>query len=448
LRDDVIAMNADTGQELRVDLVFDGQVLAGFDPAHVQRAVAERFKLDDQRCERMFSGVPHVVKRAMTQDDARRYIELFATLGARLRPQGSAATSGGTAAASAPGPGRDRPAPMARPPASPTRPPAVPPASSSRTSPATLAASTPPTPRATDAASMPELALVPAEAAAAVAPPHDPGPRPAARPRERERERERDSDMPVQTMVIVDAPPSVFGAGLSGRLARRPYGAAALFGWAAMRWGLTGLLHHPRPAVAFLIGLGMLLAALWTFRLTVLRLHDVGLSGWWVLVGAVPLVGTVAGLLLGMVPGSRGDNRHGAEPDPGNPVLRMVVVVAVACIGAGFRHGLWVDDGGGARGAASALATPAADEAPQRPTDDDLSAMLKSPKARQDFRVAYWPAADHKAFASSDSGASGWSAGAGSADAARTQALAECEKSRDAYSSECKVVNVDGDWAD
>jgi len=250
-------------------------------------------------------------------------------------------------------------------------------------------------------------------------------------------------------MVVVDAPPSVFGVGLSGRLARRPYGAAALFGWAALRWGLTGLLHHPRPGLVFLIGLGMVIAALWTFRLTVLRLHDVGLSGWWVLVGAVPLVGTVAGLLLGMVPGSRGDNRYGAEPDAGNPVLRMVVVVAVACIGAGFRHGLAFDDGGfGTRGATSARSTPAADEAPQLPTDDELSAFLKSPQARHDFREAYWPAANHKAFASSDSGASGWSAGAVSADAARTQALAECEKSRDAYSAECKVLSVDGDWAD
>jgi len=130
-------------------------------------------------------------------------------------------------------------------------------------------------------------------------------------------------------------------------------------------------------------------------------------------------------------------------------VLRMVVVVAVACIGAGFRHGLSFDDaGGGARAGSSAVTTSAVDEAPQVPTDDDLSAFLKSPRARHDFRAAYWPAANHKAFASSDGGASGWSAGAGSADAARTQALAECEKSRDAYSSECKVVSVDGDWAD
>jgi uncharacterized membrane protein YhaH (DUF805 family) len=295
-------------------------------------------------------------------------------------------------------------------------------------------------------AAPPGLALVPVEAGGATAAgaPAEPARPPAGRPRDRD----RDSELPVAPMIVVDAPPSVFGVGLSGRLARRPYGAAALFGWAAMRWGLMGILHHPRPAVVFLIGLGMLVAALWTFRLTVLRLHDVGLSAWWVLVGAVPLVGTLAGLLLGMVPGSQGDNRFGAEPDPGSPVLRMVVAVAVACIGAGFRHGLWVDDGIGSHVPASALSAPAADEAPQLPTDDDLSIFMKSPKARRDFREAYWPAPNHKAFASSDSGASGWATGAGSADAARTQALAECEKTRDAYSSECKVISVDGDWAD
>lgn len=428
----LLAMNANVQPDLKVDLVFKGQVLAGFDPEQVKRAVGDFFKLDDQKRERMFSGGPQVIKRGMAPDDAARYVDLFAKLGARLHPQGSATPA--TAAAKAPADAAPavvaavRPAPLPVP----------------HRAPPAAASHRPVQDAARTAAVAPSgLALVPVDEPGAPAPPEQ-----AAPPRATPRSRERDSEPPFERMVVVDAPPSVFGVGLSGRLARRPYGAAALFGWAALRWGLMGILHHPRPAVVLLIGLGMIVAALWTFRLTVLRLHDVGLSGWWVLVGAVPLVGTVAGLLLGMVPGSHGDNRHGAEPDPGNPVLRMVVVVAVACIGAGFRHGLWLDDGGGARGAASALAISQADEAPQMPTDDDLSAFLKSPKARHDFRTAYWPATSHKAFASSDSGASGWSAGAGSADAARSQALAECDKARDAYSSECKVISVDAEWAD
>jgi len=426
-------MNANMQPDLKVDLVFKGQVLAGFDPEQVKRAVGDFFKLDDHKRERMFSGGPQVIKRGMAPDDAARYVDLFAKLGARLHPQGSATPPVAQAPAIAPAPAvvaAARPAPLPVPHR------ALPAAASHRpvqdaSGPAAAAAPS-------------GLGLVPVDQPAAQAPAEQ-----AAPPRASARSRERDSEPPIESMVIVDAPPSVFGVGLSGRLARRPYGAAALFGWAALRWGLMAILHHPRPAVVFLIGLGMIVAALWTFRLTVLRLHDIGLPGWWVLVGAVPLVGTVAGLLLGMVPGSQGDNRYGAEPDPGNPVLRMVVVVAVACIGAGFRHGLAFDGGGfGARGAVGTLATSAADDAPQVPSDDDLSAVLKSPKARHDFREAYWPAASHKAFASSDSGASGWSAGAGSADAARTQALAECEKARDAYSAECKLVSVDDDWAD
>jgi len=93
-------------------------------------------------------------------------------------------------------------------------------------------------------------------------------------------------------------------------------------------------------------------------------------------------------------------------------------------------------------------ATSTTDDAPQAPTDDELAAFLKSPKARHDFREGYWPAKGHKAFAGSDSGASGWSADAGSADAARAQALAQCDKARDAYSSECKTLSVDGEWAE
>ncbi|HEY8975658.1 MAG TPA: hypothetical protein VIN75_15675, partial [Burkholderiaceae bacterium] len=141
--DDAIAMNANLGQDLRVDLVFDGQVLPGFDPAQVQSAVAERFKLDDQRRERMFSGVPYVVKRAMTPEDATRYIDLFAALGARLRPQGSAARGDARPAAPAAmaGPSRDTPSSPTRPPVRPAQAsPGSTPGSPSRPAPRAMAA--------------------------------------------------------------------------------------------------------------------------------------------------------------------------------------------------------------------------------------------------------------------------------------------------------------------
>ena len=416
-------MNAKADPALSVDLVFDGQVLAGFDPEQVKRAIGDFFKLDEQRRDRMFSGAPQVIKRGLAPEEASRYIALFEKLGGRLHPRNNAAPA--DPGASGPAAVHVRQAPAR---------------------PATAQAPAPaPEPAPAVAPAAPQLALMPTpERAPAV----DAGERRrAARTTPDTAPPSRHSALPAETMVVMDAPPSVFGVGLSGRLARRPNGAAALFGWAAMRWGLMGLAHHPHRGVAVLIGLGMLVAALWTFRLTLLRLHDIGISGWWVLLGLVPIVGTLAGILLSLVPGSTGDNRFGAEPDPGSRVLRMLVVVAVLCIGAGFRHGLLPGGGAGDLETTAPGATQADGPAPA-PTDDELSGVLKSAKARNEFRDAYWPAKGHKAFAASDSGAWGWSSDAGTADAAKADALAQCEKLRDVYSSECRPLNVDGEWAE
>jgi len=422
-------MSVSRVQPLRVDLVFTGQVLAGFDREQVKRAIGDFFKLDELRRDRMFSGAPQVIKRGLAPEDASRYIALFEKMGGRLQAHGDGVPAAAVAAEAPVMPA----APLAReaPPAAAKPGPRTPPSSP------VVAASTVAAPTA------PALELLPVQPS--------PAPAPEARPRSdasSRRLRDDDDDPPIAAMVVVEAPPPVLGIGLAGRLARRPYGAAALFGWAAMRWAVAGLLHHPRPIVAVLIGLGLLVAALWTFRLTILRLHDIGLPGWWVLLGAVPIVGTLAGVLLAMVPGSHGDNRFGAEPDPGSPILRLVVTVAVLVIGAGFRHGLMVDALGPGSGAAALQNASPADAAAQALSDDELATMIKSPSARHDFREGYWPARGHKAFASSDSGPWGWSGDAGTADAARAQALDACERKRDAYSSECKTVHVDGEWAD
>ncbi len=91
-------MTANVQDVVRVDLVFEGQLLAGFERDQVRRALAERFKLDDARLDRMFAGAPYVLKRDVAPDDASRYIALFAKLGARLMAKD------GSAAAKAPAP--------------------------------------------------------------------------------------------------------------------------------------------------------------------------------------------------------------------------------------------------------------------------------------------------------------------------------------------------------
>ena len=44
------------------------------------------------------------------------------------------------------------------------------------------------------------------------------------------------------------------------------------------------------------------------------RLHDSGKSGWWVLIGFVPLVGAIVLLVLTVLDSDRGENKHGASP--------------------------------------------------------------------------------------------------------------------------------------
>jgi uncharacterized membrane protein YhaH (DUF805 family) len=49
---------------------------------------------------------------------------------------------------------------------------------------------------------------------------------------------------------------------------------------------------------------------------SVRRLHDIDRTGWWLLLGLVPLVGLVVLLVWWCTKGSRGYNRFGADPQP------------------------------------------------------------------------------------------------------------------------------------
>lgn len=45
------------------------------------------------------------------------------------------------------------------------------------------------------------------------------------------------------------------------------------------------------------------------------RLHDTDRSGWWQLIGLIPLVGGVVLLVFFALQGTRGDNRFGEDPN-------------------------------------------------------------------------------------------------------------------------------------
>ena len=67
------------------------------------------------------------------------------------------------------------------------------------------------------------------------------------------------------------------------------------------------------------------------------RLHDIGWSGWLLLVTLVPIVGGVFSLLLFIIPGSTEANRFGPPPPPNSRAVKILALswVAIIVIGIG-----------------------------------------------------------------------------------------------------------------
>jgi uncharacterized membrane protein YhaH (DUF805 family) len=62
--------------------------------------------------------------------------------------------------------------------------------------------------------------------------------------------------------------------------------------------------------VTIIVALALLLPSL---AVSARRLHDTGKSGWWILLGIIPLVGFIV-LLVFYVQDSHGDNKYGPNP--------------------------------------------------------------------------------------------------------------------------------------
>lgn len=61
-------------------------------------------------------------------------------------------------------------------------------------------------------------------------------------------------------------------------------------------------------------GLYSLAVLIPSLAVTVRRLHDIDRSGWWILIGLIPLVGAIVLLVFACLEGTRGPNRHGMDP--------------------------------------------------------------------------------------------------------------------------------------
>ncbi len=77
--------------------------------------------------------------------------------------------------------------------------------------------------------------------------------------------------------------------------------------------GVTGTLSEEH-GFGLLGGLYMLAVLLPSLAVGVRRLHDIGRSGWLLLIGIVPIVGAIALLILACLDSQPGDNEYGPNP--------------------------------------------------------------------------------------------------------------------------------------
>lgn len=71
------------------------------------------------------------------------------------------------------------------------------------------------------------------------------------------------------------------------------------------------LVPFPHHVTGFFVWLYFMAIFVPFLAVTVRRLHDTGGSGWWWLLGAIPLVGTIFLIIFLAIPGNREANKYG-----------------------------------------------------------------------------------------------------------------------------------------
>lgn len=124
-------------------------------------------------------------------------------------------------------------------------------------------------------------------------------------------------------MSFADAVRTVLSkyATFSGRARRSEYWWFALF--AGIVYIVAGIIDAVigNAVLGYIVMLALLLPSL---AVTVRRLHDTGRTGWWILIGIVPLIGAIVLLVFEVQDSQPGANNYGPSPkavgaDPAYP---------------------------------------------------------------------------------------------------------------------------------
>ena len=107
-------------------------------------------------------------------------------------------------------------------------------------------------------------------------------------------------------------------ADFSGRARRKEYWMFVL--WNFIIGVLLGIVvgvidnainSQALTVVSYLYSLAVLIPSL---AVGIRRLHDTGRSGWWVLIGFIPLIGAIVLFIFTVLDSQPGDNKYGSNP--------------------------------------------------------------------------------------------------------------------------------------
>jgi uncharacterized membrane protein YhaH (DUF805 family) len=77
--------------------------------------------------------------------------------------------------------------------------------------------------------------------------------------------------------------------------------------------GMTGTVSE-QTGVGLLGGIYSLAILLPSIAVAVRRLHDTGRTGWWLLIGFIPVIGSIVLLVFYVLDSQPGDNEYGPNP--------------------------------------------------------------------------------------------------------------------------------------
>ena len=131
--------------------------------------------------------------------------------------------------------------------------------------------------------------------------------------------------------------------GVEGRLGRmRSIAWSMVLMFAMAPAMLIGMLAFRSSMVlgSILLAVICLAAIVIGIQISVKRLHDIGWSGWLLLIAFIPVVGNIFQFLLLVLPGSKKSNRYGAVPPPNSAAVKVLFWLWVVFLLFGLVFGL------------------------------------------------------------------------------------------------------------